>query len=352
MSEPVDVEWLKSLQTFIDNTLSPAIRDPVLRHKFISRDAMYIWVAAFTHETFSPENNYETLEYAGDIVLKWAFPRYLMRRFPTINNSGLTILNTNYMSKMYQATLSRKMGLSAYIRARNTERIHNLDTDVFESFFGALERVGDGIQDGSGCGHCYNMLIHVLRDTKFDISEEVLRGPAKTQVQQIFGRFLSAADAKPIETYENKIATLTFTDKHIELLASYGVEITDPVLATGRGNTKIEAEKVAYSNALQYLKSIGIDYVWAENARNMLDFSAPGIADYADAAYEKLNSQGFSSMKFYISSKTTTEYGAVVQLLGIKPDGKKSILASVYAENINGDYSHGRLDAIRAYVQG
>lgn len=350
MSEPVDPVWLKSLQQFLNLTLTPIIPDRTKRFKFLTAEAMPIWIDAFTHETFSAEHNYENLEYAGDIVLKWAFPRYFMRKFPTMTKSEYTILNTNYMDKMFQASLSRKMGLSKHIRVRNIDRILNLDGDLFESFFGALERVGDMIIEGSGCGYCYNMIIYLFGDVTIDTSEETLRGPAKTQVQQIFGRFFRGEDAKPTVLYQDGIYTISLKQNHLDFLAGYGVDITNPVIGQARGDTKVNAEKAAYKQALHTLKSYGIDYDWAEQARNVLDFTAPGIQEYTDAAFDKAQSQGFVTLKFFIPGKTSTNRGAVVQLLGIDAEGKKYVVSSTYTESTNGDYSAGKIDVIRAYV--
>ncbi|MBY0379605.1 MAG: hypothetical protein K2P99_04300, partial [Burkholderiales bacterium] len=107
-------QWLQRLQSFIDSILQRTIKDPVVRARYIDRTAMPIWAQAFTHETVSPLN-YEDLEYRGDGVLKYAFLKYLMRRFPYLHKGEYTELNVTYMSKIWQAQLSRNLGFTEYI---------------------------------------------------------------------------------------------------------------------------------------------------------------------------------------------------------------------------------------------
>ena len=63
--------------------------------EFFNEINMPIWVNAFTHETYSPSENYEDLEYIGDAILKSVFPCYLRALFPKLNRAKYTEINVD-----------------------------------------------------------------------------------------------------------------------------------------------------------------------------------------------------------------------------------------------------------------
>jgi dsRNA-specific ribonuclease len=415
MAATSDLDWLKGLQLQINALLTPVIPTPETRNKFLGRGAMLIWARAFTHETVSPTDNYEDLEYLGDAILKAAFPKYLMERLPFMHKGEFTELNVAYMSKIKQAELARKMGLSPHIRVKGIERaILNLETDVFESFFGALDTIADMITPGSGFAYCYNMIVHIFNDVEIDVKKA--RGSAKTQVIQMFVRFdLSKpleqvpgtnieVEANPSlmpclisrghtdailghgisgkkqdaekEAYQQSILFLQelglvsikeiYVDaierrhvefsvilrpEHLDFLARYGVTIFDPRIGLGVAPTKKEAESKAYAQALETLASYGITSDWAEEAKQALDFSDPAIAPYVVAADARLKREGYTSMYFFIPRKTVTPTGSIVQLVGVNPNGSHVVLAYTHATDRDNSYRTAKLHVIRQYAQ-
>jgi dsRNA-specific ribonuclease len=253
--------WLKKLQLFLAKLLSPVV-DNV--KDYITKDAMVIWATAFTHETFS-ENNYEELEFMGDAILKVVFSKYLMRKNPKYNKKDLTELNVAYMSKMYNGLLSRKMGLGNFIRARTDKPVFNLEADVFESFFGALDAVSDMIFDGTGTAVCYNMIVYLFRDVTLNI--EKTKGSDKTLVQQIFGKFNLPPLIEDSQGYKVDLITkqpfLTFINKNVKNPENK----VQPVYSSIQSNKKTVSQLDVYSKFINDLKRIGVVDTIEENKK-------------------------------------------------------------------------------------
>ena len=415
MSTTEENQWLQKLQSFLNGILTPVIKDKAKRYRYLDRSAMKVWATAFTHETVSPSDNYEDLEYAGDAVLKWAFPKYLKRRFPYLHKGEFTELNVAYMSKIMQAQLARDMGLGEHIRVKGIDRaILNLETDVFESFFGALEEISDSILNGSGAAQCYNMILHLFQNIEID--ETKGRGSAKTQVIQMFVRFdlpkpqeqspgvevtiTTSQELKELlqwpdetdvighaiagkekdaqyEAYRQVISklseenwinvederisgqgrhgvpfTVSLRKEHINFLRSYGVDISNPVIGQATAPTKKEAEFEAYTQAFNTLAEYGVTTEWAEKAKQIRDFSDPVVAPYVTAATQRLNKEGFRSMYFFIPRKTVTPKGAIVQLVGVRGDGTHGVLSYTYATDRENSYRNAKTLIVQQYAEG
>ena len=353
MANANTAQWLQRLQSFLNTLLQPIVKDPTQRNRYLDANAMSIWALAFTHETVSPSDNYEDLEYLGDAMLKAAFPKYLMKRFPYLHKGEYTELNVAYMSKMMQAELARRMGLGEYIRVKGIERaILNLETDVFESFFGALDTISDSITPGLGFANCYNMIVHIFQTVEID--EEKGRGSAKTRVQQIFTRF---DQPKPQETVDendkfNVRFTITLTPDNVQFLRSYGVEVGSPAIGYGQGATRTEASFEAYASALSTLANHGITTEWAEEAKQVRDFSDPAITPYVAKASERLKREGFDTMYFFIPRKTVTTKGAIVQLVGVRANGQHEVLSYTYTTDRDNSYRTAKTLVVSQYASG
>jgi len=351
--QSAQLQWLQRLQLFLDNLLTPIIPDLDTRYLYLSAPMMVIWARAFTHETFSPSDNYEDLEFRGDAVLKGVFPKYLMKRLPYLHKGEYTELNVAYMSKIMQAQLSRSLGFPEFIRLTGIDKaILNIETDVFESFFGALDTVSDMIVDGFGFTNVYNMIVHIFSDVEIDESKG--RGSAKTQVIQMFVRFDLP---KPIEYTDeldkyNIVFTVSLTPQHIQFLHSYGVTIHDLIIGVGQAPTKADASFKAYTEALNTLAEHGITTEWAEEAKQAKDFMDPSVAPYVPDATARLSLEGFNTMYFFIPRKTVTPKGAVVQLVGIRPNGNHEVLSYTYATERDNSYRLAKTLVVQQYSRG
>jgi dsRNA-specific ribonuclease len=345
-------EWRQNLRSFLDGLLSRIIPDANIRAKWLTADVMKVWEDCFTHETYSPSDNYEDYEYIGDANLNAVFPRYLRVREPTLHKAEYTELYNQYMSKMIQAELSQELGLGGHVRVRGIDRvILNIDTDVFESFFGGLDVVSEMVYPGSGMNNCYNMIISIF-DRK-EIDKELAKGSPKTQVIQIFLRFdLPKIDAIVVENARgDNTATIELSPVHMKFLESYTVRLPSNVIGRATAPTKQEAESLAFQQSLKLLVKNGIDSSWAKEAKRNRDISHPEVAPYVPAVNKRLEQDGFIDVNFVIPRKTTTKNGAVVQLVGTRPDGKLELLAFTYGTDRVESYSHSKAKVLRDYAE-
>lgn len=416
-------QWLQALQLFLNDLLKPIIPVDAERFRILTPASMKIWADAFTHETFDPTNNYEDLEFFGDEILEYVFAKYLIARFPNLHKKEYTELKVSYMSKMRQASMSHQMGLGRYVRVAGLDRvILNIEADVFESIFGALETTSDLVQPGWGAINCYNLIIHLYG--AIDISETgpLTEGASKTQVIQMFVRFELPApversiDGKPgidvsvsmtplfnqilqtsgynvpvttlahskspkekdarnlsalqtIDTLEHlglisrKVEkvyptgrrgvefTVSLTKDHLDFLRENSIDIKDPVIGRGFGNTKREADYNAYENAIATLASYGVTTQWAGKVKKERDFKDPAIARYVPAAMVRAKTEGYTEIYFSIPRKTIRDEGAAVLLTGVYPNGQAVTIDHIDTPDRSNSYREAKTYLIRKYAE-
>jgi len=406
------VKWLQSLQSFINKKLELIIEDKIYRNKFLTMKQMKIWEKAFTHETYSIDNNYEELEYMGDAILKWAFPKYLTKRLPGLQKNIYSEIYVEYQSKMMQGKLAQELELGSMVRIKGIDKSFlNIDADLFESFFGALEETADNISIGIGTTLCYNMIVNLYKD--IDISLEKSGGSVKTQVLQIFNRFdlpaviekspgytinivatnkfknllnnkninllgnATASKEKDAinKSYYNAIKSLENLDlilinkekaaysnnkqvefsvslhpDHINFLKSFNIHINNSIIGIGYGSTKKSAEFEAYTNALNSLNKYNINKKWAEETKTSLDLSDKDLEPFIHKAYQRLYKEGYISMNFFVPRKTTTKSGSVISLVGVTKNKKQDILYTLFTTNRENSYKDAKYDLIYNYA--
>ncbi len=356
-------QWLQSLQSFIYETLKDVVPSNLI-NQFLDAKAMLTWKLAFTHETVDPVNNYEDLEYFGDIILKSVFPKYLFNKFPHLHRRGYTELNVYYMSKMQQAKLGDMMKLPNYIRVGGMSSvILNIVTDVFESFFGALESIADRVQNGLGYVICYNMIFEIFKNINIDLINS--NESSKTQVIQIFTRFNLKKPTQTVLKSENNVSVVISLDKeHDDFLRSYGIDLPyqepyvdasgnvliDYIIGENISATKTEADYEAYVNSLKLLEENGVSTEWAGEVKKERDLQDPSVAQYVPRAREKLKLMGYVDMYFFIPKKSVTKTGAVVNLVGVKDDKSLKILEQLYTTDRSNGYIDARTKLIRQFV--
>ena len=248
-------EWLRQLQLFLVSLLTPVFGNTKFFVQLFTAAAMVVWSKAFTHETVSPTDNYEDLEFNGDAILKAAFPKYLQYKLPKLHKKEYSELNIYYMSKIRQAELSKKMGLGKYIRVAGMDRaILNLETDVFESFFGALDVISNSIVEGLGYLNSYRMIEYLFQDITIDETKAL--GSSKTQVIQMFVRFDLP---KVVESFEGEVST------EVKLILAAGAKprmasmLTEGmILGSNRDQKNEKAYNEASKEAINQLISYGI----------------------------------------------------------------------------------------------
>lgn len=71
---------------------------------------------ALTHATFSPERNYEQLEFVGDAVIRLAAADFLFERFPHSSEGELSAIRSVLVSDRTLSQIAESYGLGRYLR--------------------------------------------------------------------------------------------------------------------------------------------------------------------------------------------------------------------------------------------
>jgi dsRNA-specific ribonuclease len=321
-----------------------------------------IWIDAFTHETFSADNNYERLEYMGDAFLKLAFPQFLTTHFPDLDQAQLTNINSAYMSKdkAFQSNLTKKLGLYNILRIVETKgAIDNIkvSTDLLESFFGAIYTVGEKIDLGLGYRFGYQILESLLED--FQPEEESIAGNAKTQVQQKFSRFniegVKAPEEKVTQLAKNQVLfELELSSETMKFFKDQSkgmINIKNPVLASVTRATKKAASKEAYEVALKNLTDYGLNEKAVRILKHMMDFTLnPDLNRYLPELIQKLRPLGFVEYYFDTPSKLRTPQNMTIQFIARKSDNKVEILGSIRIPTGHENVQAARIKLVTDYL--
>lgn len=232
---------------------------PLIKILFDNEAMINYWIPAFTHKTVDAANNYETLEFYGDKVLNYAFSQYLRDKFGgKLNQNTGTLLSNQYMSKVYQAELARKMGLVELMRYDPEEPKINVSVqeDAFEAFAGALNNLAeDRIKRGLGFIFIFNMLTALFEDEEIVLSE--VRRDVKTELKEIYEKM---GWGEPYyDTKENDNPRLGAKKSEIR-------SRTGDVLGTGYGSQDT-AQFEAARNALATLAAQGITWKRADEIK-------------------------------------------------------------------------------------
>ena len=335
--------WRNGLKKFLRYSLLPimSLPDSAL-DKLVSDNAMQTWEIAFTNESFNPNvgENYEELELSGDVNLAASYVKFMMASYPEITRSQLSEFRTKYLAKGFQSKLSASLGMGPHIRSRFRTNTHILE-DVFESFFGALDLVGDTeFKFGVGSGLIYNMVVELYKDVEVDWS--VTKGNPKTRVKETY-EGLNFIDPRPPlkekvpeEAVENADGSTTFTiylpPKAMTYLKTSGAKPTSNILARATENTKKIASNVAYEMAVQNLDALGLTDEFMAEFKKAKDLTNQELAPYLEKIKPRLEAEGF--VDFYLTEKhvkakpgmkqQTAKY---IQLIGVDSTGRKEILS-------------------------
>jgi dsRNA-specific ribonuclease len=311
-------EWEDSLKKFLDKTLKPILPDNKVREKYLTPSAMNVWMSAFTHLSIDPrrEYNYEVLEFLGDRALKYAFTKYISRRFPEISQDNLTRVETTYMSKIFQPKFARDLGLVKYTLYTDKFIPDDIQEDVFEAFIGALDKVSDEIEDGLGIINVFNFITNFFNGYTFDLRGES-GNISKTLFIQIFDRFFPGREEKDkmvqdmttwVETGENQgVFTIKATPKMLKLLESpapdgFNIKLKSPILGQAKGENYKQVEKIAYQQALKTLRSYNITPETATALKQQRDFFEPSVLPLLPSLKKKLESQDLK-VAYFTTSK-------------------------------------------------
>lgn len=247
----------KPFKIFLRNVLSLSNLDEPYYDMLLDKEGIQMYEQAFTHKSADELNNYEYLEFLGDVTLNKSIAWYLSRRFPHLNKPQgvkvLTRLKINLISKKSFAGFAKTLSFWDFVSADTDIRSTNMDKtleDVFESFFGATELLIDSkIREGAGYHFCYNIISSLLDTKDISLRYEDLYD-AKTRLKEL------------IDFYRDTLGTLKYdcvkqdASQHV---SAYLVLPSKEHVVLGKGTSylKAKAEQIAATESIEILKQKG-----------------------------------------------------------------------------------------------
>ena len=352
--------WSTDLKLFLMNEMLPrVVTSKEAIEKLVSKEAMEIWEVAFTHESFDPNRgkNYEEIELLGDLVIGNVYVRFIFESYPQFNRSQISELRTHYLAKGFQSQLSSSLGIGRFIRTRFHTTKHQLE-DVLESFFGALQLIGDKIfKLGAGYGLCYNLVVSLYKDVPIELSA-TLANP-KTLIKEAMERLQMIQPKLKEKVPENDVTddfgnvtfTISWPPHGIPILRSLGINVTSPIVAQATDKTKKMASIAAYRMAINNINEMGITKEFIEEYVRSKDLQMAELTPYINAIQDRLKLEGFES--FYLSEhhmkgKLGVATSKMIQLIGVKPGGEKKVLAMT--PNAVDSVILGKQEVLKAYA--
>lgn len=333
--EKGSAEWMQEFRLYLQALLTVAVK-PDLVEKMLDLEGMKIWAQAFTHESYNPNFNYETLETEGDAMLSYVFKRYLVQRFPKVTSQALSEYKAQYMSKPFMRDFSNEMKLTQWVLVNEVEAAFNpsIAEDVFEAFFGALDVLSDRIVNGLSLINSFNYMKLMFDRTEFD--PKMIRGTPKTVLDQYGSKLGLGNNAVPAETRMNEQGyfetAIKLVPAFIEFLKQRRFNIKNPI-AAGAGTSKKEAEAKAYANALATFESVGITWDWVGDQRYLRMF-ANLDQKLVEAARAKAKAAGFGRIEFFKSRTLAGVNMVTIQLRGLNAlTGALQVLTSIRGSN-------------------
>jgi dsRNA-specific ribonuclease len=185
---------------FIKTTFNKSNINPKYLSILTDIKALNIYAAAFTSNTVDPINNYELLEYLGDVAANNAIVLYFYNTFPQLRNHEsikiFTRLKIVHTSRDSFSKIAYDLGFLPYIKyddsiteTRLKKTQDALLEDVFEAFIGATECILGDAFDIVGVGVASQIIYNFIKsifDNKvisFDLDDLY---DAKTRLKELF----------------------------------------------------------------------------------------------------------------------------------------------------------------------
>ncbi|GIW70146.1 MAG: hypothetical protein KatS3mg101_0893 [Patescibacteria group bacterium] len=322
------VAWVKALRKHLSSLLKP-ITDDV--SSLLDGEKTRVWMQAFIHSSYDPEFNYERLETLGDSILKYVFRKYLFQRFPKISSAQITNFDTYYMSKNYQASISNKLKLNLFLLTKDDINSMSISEDLFESFIGALDVVGDMIDFGFGSVLVFKFIRFIFDDVEFNDKRTV---NPKTFITQTASRLWGVDSiAKVIGKRDDRyVCRFNFNEDVNQFFDSLKIKL--PVIE-GEGSTEKGATVAAYQNFYNFLLRKGItkDVVDKIKARMDLLSLKESNSELVEKAIKKsLSLYRSADIRFINNHSTNSLRSRMIEMVVVKPSGNIVLIDSVNEE--------------------
>lgn len=329
---------------------------------------------SFTDQTFKLKDNFETLEYVGDTILRYIIPKLIIEMNVGRSQSYYSQFYMLLTSKPHQARTSRALGLHLFARTMSLENgTDNIAGDIFESFVGAFSTIGNEYSQNFGLILTEYFLKGVYNKfilEKSNVAESELL-PHKTRIQQIFGKDeiielqyeystnhvtvimlnsprifeFMGINYQSLNKMQININTISKNDEVIvsfnEKENNYGKTVSSfddikknvndnikhgkILLGYSISTTKASATNYAYYNSMENVEKLGVTVEKLKDQKEHANI----VSSWGGLGYSQLDVKnmyekyGIKKLKFITYSKTST---------------KKTTLVQLIEEKINGDY--------------
>jgi ribonuclease-3 len=235
-----------------------------IQKKLLTPSSISLYTTAFTSETFDQSNNYEFLRGVGEITFQQIIVQYIIEKYPLIFTPEKKAIVTDMKKYLVQGDFFidyfKQLYPSKYIQINtNDQEISDrVFLDVFQAFLGATERILYKTID-IGYNVCYNICKNILdKFPKIQIEYETFVDP-KTILKEMVDRKIK------------NLGYIAYNETKGEVDKLHNVKVTRNNIVIGEGvsKEKIKAEKQASKNAINFLKSININYELPQHYRNI-----------------------------------------------------------------------------------
>ena len=198
--------------------------------------------SSYAFEQAQAGQDNQVFEFIGDAVLDLVIGHLLSRRFGDMKEGQLTRFRASLVNESHLAEMARKLELGTFLclgkgeDSSNGRNKSSILSCAFEAMIGAVFEDSD------------YATVAVLVEKLFDDSveekkEDLLRGDAKSRLQELLQEKFNEAPAYRLESEEGPSHRKQFF---------VSVVFREEVLGTGNGSSKKEAEQRAAAAALQH----------------------------------------------------------------------------------------------------
>lgn len=293
----------------VKDILSNFITDKNIVDSFTSTKTIPYWEKALTHESINYIENYEKLEFIGDASVNYSFTFYLRKLMNITELEKRNNLLSYYMSKNYQPTIARKIGLDKMVICRPEIKItDDILEDIFEAFFGAFELISRKYHSSKPTifklSHQYVVDFFIWYFGKIDSVDLNKSSLVNKNIFLIYYHDMSRESTqKKFQNYFNpKTGKYVFNPQFLTSFGYYNKDVEKELrkLLTQRDGIN---EDYYISGAVQIMNNYGYDLEWITYEREKTTFSK----DFSELA--KIN--GYS--RFILLRNNKESYDLVAQ---------------------------------------
>lgn len=321
----------ESLSLHIGNIIDSFIENKNIVDLFVNRKTLPYWIKGLTHESINYKENYEKYEFLGDSTLGYAFNLYL-RDVENIKDLSKTnnLLNY-YMSKQYQPTIARKIGLDKIIIIHPNVKISDdILEDVFESFFGIFTFICRKLwQSYSGDKDSSRQLLSPVQylinffSWYFSKISQIDRSkgePISKNFFQEFYYFFSGESTQRQSSwyYNSKNKSFVFNPEFTKTIGLYSKDLENITLKI-LTKKNVDSEQIYLDNISDSFKNMGFDLDWLNYEKSKVTFND----NYKALAKEN------KYTRFILSRNNKNSYDLLAQT--VDPKTRESISTLIYS---------------------